>query len=210
MKVPILSALLLSCIVVANKPHRRLRSQTTTTSSTTTRQLSDAFLQSPSSKVHQDLATQIRSLRSDDTVNVLIGYRNERGRQRILEQQQQQLCNHTSFREFSSIPVVALTIPITSLSELNDDDNIAFIEPDSVAITASQATPHNIWAVQGPNKRGYNQTRQDQKVASTTSVSSGSCGDPDSFRIAIIDSGVGECILIYFVWYSYICAVSKG
>ena len=155
-----------------------------------------------SSKLHPHLAARMRHLEHDSDLHVIIGYRNAHGRDVIRSKQQQHLQRHDV--DFTSISAVATTLSIAALRELDLDDSIAYMEPDLVATTAaSQVVPPNIERVmQGSsNKPGYFRTMMQQSATTTnattgSSSSSGSCADPDSFKIAIIDSGVGESIWI--------------
>ncbi|GKZ00791.1 hypothetical protein MPSEU_001030800 [Mayamaea pseudoterrestris] len=153
-------------------------------SSPTAKNNAGAPLQQPT-KVHHELATRVRNLQQDEDLKVIIGFRNTAGRDSILAKHQLRTSNFT-YKEFASINAMATTISVAALNDLDLDENINYIEPDLIATCASQVVPFNVANIQGPP--GY--AGRMESTMEKTATTSGSCSDPSSFKIGIVDSGV--------------------
>jgi hypothetical protein len=184
-------SLLFSLLLAIQRPYvgaetsQRLRGSEEPAHKSTTQQVSPQANDNAAgslTKVHPELANRILALHQDESLHVIIGFRNAAGRDKIIASKQQ---NSSLYREFSTIAAVATTISVGSLNDYDLDDNIAFIEPDLIVTSASQAIPSSILKMQGPP--GYY-----VEAATITAPTSGSCSDPNSFKIGIVDSGVGK------------------
>lgn len=115
-----------------------------------------------------------RHLYTDDhgTVRVMIRFNGERGKELIRQDSIKQGADLTS------ISTLAVTVDLNHLLQLADDDDILEIMEDAVVRAASETIPYGVELAQFK-----------PPGASFMASSSSSCSDPNSFKIAVVDSG---------------------
>lgn len=108
------------------------------------------------------------------TESTLVRYRNEEGRLKILQKA-------SKVRDLKLVNAMVIDADSQLLEELIRDPNIEDVKREPRYYPTSAITPYGLSRVQGGP---YN-----QQVPSV-SISGGGCGDPETFRIGVVDSGL--------------------
>jgi subtilisin family serine protease len=129
----------------------------------------------------------------DDEIQVLIGYRSDRGRsraKRVAAKHRKKTGSRSAGRkksggksekDFAKIRAIAITTTKTDLKDLELDDDIEYIEPDRELYMLANVVPYGISISQGASS-GIRRP--------TNPVRAGNCSNPNALRVAIIDSGI--------------------
>ena len=110
-----------------------------------------------------------------DTVDLIIKYKNEKGKHKIKEKAQ------VVKRGLKHVKAIAASVKRTDIAAIENDVNVEYVTLDD-RVYQHDYTPPGIQAVQGD-------FRPRDAVASPVVVS-GSCLDDASIKVAIIDSGI--------------------
>jgi hypothetical protein len=156
--------------------------------------LSDEFQDfDPYSK---DVDTIFPLAAEESNLPVFVGYSNNQGRLTL-----QDMTGSGPIpvdKAFDQLEAVAVTLTKAQLRSLKDDDSISYFEPDVPLAAHGEVIPWNIQDVQGSL----------QFVA--PSGTSASCSDPNSFKVAIVDSGIDATGHLDFQFQSASAKSIKG
>jgi hypothetical protein len=131
----------------------------------------------------------------DDEIEVLIGYKSERGRARAKHMAEKHWAEkrwtpdgsrrgrgkRKKGKDFDKIRAIAITTSKKNMKELELDDDIEYIEPDRNLFMLASVIPYGIQMTQGSSKRV-------PKPANP--VNAGNCNNQNALKVAIIDSGI--------------------
>lgn len=115
----------------------------------------------------------------DPEIHVLIGYKSDLGHDHIKAKAKR------INKEFENVHASAATLTKSKIAELQNDPDVAYVEEDTLMYPLGNNIPYGIELTQG------NAFAASTAVASISSVpvSASACDDPDSFKVAVIDSG---------------------
>jgi Peptidase inhibitor I9 len=124
----------------------------------------------------------------DDEVEVLIGYKSDKGRTRAKNaaarhrnKAKSRKSRKKKEKDFVRISAMAITVTKKELKELELDDDIDYIEPDRPMKMMGNLVPYGIRVTQGANA---------QIARPANPAKAGNCSNPNALRVAIIDSGI--------------------
>jgi serine protease len=110
------------------------------------------------------------------SLNVLIAYHNESGKEHILS-----VCGDSAYQGeygLKRLHVILCTITQEQLDELLEDENVDYMEHDANVTLYGEIIPYGLEAIQG---------NENSLPASTTTAD---CDDPNSFKVAVVDTGL--------------------
>jgi hypothetical protein len=113
-------------------------------------------------------------LNSDTFVQVLVGFKNNNGRSAAKR------LSPKWTKEMKNIRVASMLIPRASLNALRNNPNIAYVEEDGLMEPDGESVPPAITKSLGDSS----------VIPAVSSTATSACNDPNSFKVAIIDSGV--------------------
>jgi hypothetical protein len=113
-------------------------------------------------------------INSDTFVQVLVGFKNNNGRSAAKR------LSPKWTKEMKNIRVASMLIPRASLNALRNNPNIAYLEEDGLMDPDSESVPPAITKSLGDSS----------VFPAISSMASSACNDPNTFKVAIIDSGV--------------------
>jgi serine protease len=111
-----------------------------------------------------------------DMCRVLVGFKNDNGRSVVKK------TSSRWFKELKNIKASSMFMPCASVEELRSNPDIDYVEEDGLVASDAETVPFGISMVLGDSSI--------IPAPKTRASASSACNDPNSFKVAIIDSGL--------------------